>query len=186
MREIIGVILIGDNMRKQDNVLDLNTSIEEEQRLMWEGVWCWHFKIWEMVANGTLTCIPCKLNIERAYYHVLLLENSFPSKWRSCMFFYIFMSNFSFLIDGEGTCLFSISNKPVCHDGMLSPLSPWWAWVGFNLCQRCDGALEKKSGEEWVCGVWKMISLAIWWCTWKERNRWIYESKALSYQDFKR
>ena len=40
------------------------------------------------------------------------------------MFFYIFMSNFSFLIDGEATCLFSSLNKPVRHYGMLSSLSP--------------------------------------------------------------
>jgi len=26
--------------------------------------------------------------------------------------------------------------------------------------------------------------MAIWWCTWKERNRQIFDDKALSIQDF--
>ena len=30
-----------------------------------------------------------------------------------------------------------------------------------------------------------MIPLAILWCTWEERNIWIFEDKALSYQSFK-
>jgi len=30
-----------------------------------------------------------------------------------------------------------------------------------------------------------MIPLAIWWATWKERNRRIFEDKILSFQDFK-
>ena len=34
-------------------------------------------------------------------------------------------------------------------------------------------------------GIWKLIPLAIWWCTWKERNRRIFEGKALSLQNFK-
>jgi len=33
--------------------------------------------------------------------------------------------------------------------------------------------------------VQKMILLAIWWSTWKERNRSIFEDKDLSLQDFK-
>jgi len=37
----------------------------------------------------------------------------------------------------------------------------------------------------WVYGIWRLIPLAIWWCTWKERNRRIFEGKALSLQNFK-
>ena len=36
-----------------------------------------------------------------------------------------------------------------------------------------------------VLGVWNMVPLAIWWATWKERNRRIFEGKVLSFQDFK-
>ena len=30
-----------------------------------------------------------------------------------------------------------------------------------------------------------MVPLTIWWATWKERNRHIFEDKVLSFQDFK-
>jgi len=40
----------------------------------------------------------------------------------------------------------------------------------------------KKSG---VLGVWNIVHLAIWWATSKERNRRIFEDKALSSQDYK-
>ena len=30
-----------------------------------------------------------------------------------------------------------------------------------------------------------MVHLAIWWATWKERSRRIFEDKVLSFQDFK-
>ena len=30
-----------------------------------------------------------------------------------------------------------------------------------------------------------MVLLAIWWATWKERNRRIFEDKVLSFQEFK-
>ena len=35
------------------------------------------------------------------------------------------------------------------------------------------------------CGVWKMTPWAIWSYTWKERNHWILDGKALSDEDFK-
>jgi len=34
-------------------------------------------------------------------------------------------------------------------------------------------------------GIWKLIPLAIWWSTWKERNRKIFEGKDLSLHDFR-
>jgi len=37
----------------------------------------------------------------------------------------------------------------------------------------------------WLLGIWKMIPLAIWWSTWKERNQRIFEGKARFYQKFK-
>ena len=39
--------------------------------------------------------------------------------------------------------------------------------------------------KSWVLGVWNMVSLAIWWATWKERNQQIFKAKAMSFQDFK-
>jgi len=37
----------------------------------------------------------------------------------------------------------------------------------------------------YVSCVCKMIPLAIYWCTWKERNCRIFADNALSYQNFK-
>jgi len=39
--------------------------------------------------------------------------------------------------------------------------------------------------KSWVLGVWNMVPLAIWRATRKERNRCIFENKALPFQDFK-
>ena len=39
--------------------------------------------------------------------------------------------------------------------------------------------------KSWVLVVWNMVPLAIWWATWKERNRHIFDDKVLSFQDFK-
>ena len=43
----------------------------------------------------------------------------------------------------------------------------------------------RKINRGWLLGIWKMIPLAIWWSTWKERNQRIFAGKARSYQDFK-
>ena len=36
-----------------------------------------------------------------------------------------------------------------------------------------------------VYGVWKKVPSAIWRATWMERNRWIFEDKAMCFQNFK-
>ena len=46
-------------------------------------------------------------------------------------------------------------------------------------------AWRRRMKKSWVLGVWNMIPLAIWWATWKERNRRSFEDKVLSFQDFK-
>ena len=46
-------------------------------------------------------------------------------------------------------------------------------------------AWRRRLKDRWVHGIWKLIPLAIWWCTWKERNRRIFEGKALFLQNFK-
>ena len=38
--------------------------------------------------------------------------------------------------------------------------------------------------KSWIQGVWKLTPLAISWSTWKERNGWIFKSKAKPIQDF--
>ena len=47
------------------------------------------------------------------------------------------------------------------------------------------GGMGKKVNKSWVLGVWKLMPLAIWWSTWKERNGWIFEGKARAIDDFK-
>jgi len=44
---------------------------------------------------------------------------------------------------------------------------------------------RRRLKKSWVHGIWKLLPIAIWWCTWKERNLWIFDHKALSFQDFK-
>ena len=39
--------------------------------------------------------------------------------------------------------------------------------------------------KSWVFGVWDMVTLAIQWPTWKEKNWCSFEDKATSVQDFK-
>ena len=39
--------------------------------------------------------------------------------------------------------------------------------------------------KSWAIGIWKVVPLAIYWRTWKERNREIFEGTALSLRDFK-
>lgn len=33
-------------------------------------------------------------------------------------------------------------------------------------------------GKGWLAQIWKMIPLAIWWCTWTERRQHIFEGIA--------
>ena len=35
-----------------------------------------------------------------------------------------------------------------------------------------------------ILGIWKLVPLTMWWCSWKARSRWIFEGKALSHQNF--
>jgi len=46
-------------------------------------------------------------------------------------------------------------------------------------------AFRRRLKIGWLLEIWKMIPLAIWWSTWKERNHKIFEDKARSYQEFK-
>jgi len=43
---------------------------------------------------------------------------------------------------------------------------------------------RQKFGDR-LLGIWKMIPLAIWWSTWKERNQRIFAGKVRSYQVLK-
>ena len=51
--------------------------------------------------------------------------------------------------------------------------------------QECVDAWTRKIKRGWFLGIWKLIPLAIWWSTWKERNQRIFAGKARSYQDSK-
>ena len=42
-------------------------------------------------------------------------------------------------------------------------------------------AWRRKLKKSWILGVCKLMSLAIWWTTWKERNCWIFVGKARAY-----
>jgi len=59
------------------------------------------------------------------------------------------------------------------------------SWVQPSNVRDVVVAWRRRMKKSWVLGVWNMIPLAIWWATWKERNRRIFEDKILSFQDFK-
>ena len=59
------------------------------------------------------------------------------------------------------------------------------SWVQPSKVRDVVVAWRRRMKTSWVLGVWNMIPLAIWWATWKERNRRIFEDKSLSFQDFK-
>ena len=44
---------------------------------------------------------------------------------------------------------------------------------------------RRRLKRSWLLGIWNMSLLPIWWSTWKDRNRQIFEGKARSYQEFK-
>ena len=58
------------------------------------------------------------------------------------------------------------------------------SWIQSSNIKDVLVAWRRRLKKCWVHEVWKLIPLAIWWCTWKERNRRIFEDKALSFQDF--
>jgi len=55
----------------------------------------------------------------------------------------------------------------------------------WGLLTKKLGPWRRRMKKSWVLGVWNMVPLAIWWATWKERNRRIFVDKVLSFQDFK-
>jgi len=59
------------------------------------------------------------------------------------------------------------------------------SWVQPSNIKDVLVAWRRRLKKCWVHGIWKLIPLAIWWCTWKERNRRIFEGKGLSLQNFK-
>ena len=46
-------------------------------------------------------------------------------------------------------------------------------------------AWRRRLKKSWFHGIWKLVPLTIWWCTWKESNQRIFEGKASSLQDCK-
>jgi len=59
------------------------------------------------------------------------------------------------------------------------------SWVQPSNVKDVLVAWRRRPKKGWVHGIWKLIPLSIWWCTWKERNRQIFEGKSLSFQNFK-
>ena len=59
------------------------------------------------------------------------------------------------------------------------------SWVQLSNVEAVLAAWRRRLKKSRVHGIWKLVPLAIWWCTWKERNQRIFEGKASSLQDFK-
>ena len=64
-----------------------------------------------------------------------------------------------------------------------------YSLLGFNWGQPCTMkdvlVWRRRLKSSWLLGLWKMIALAIWWSTWRERNHRIFDGKAKFYQDLK-
>ena len=59
------------------------------------------------------------------------------------------------------------------------------SWVQSSNIKDVLVAWRRRLKKCWVHEIWKLIPIAIWWCTRKERNKRIFDDKALSLQDFK-
>ena len=59
------------------------------------------------------------------------------------------------------------------------------SWVQSSSVIAVLVAWRRRLKKCWVHGIWKLVPIAIWWCTWKERNQQIFDDKASSVQDFK-
>jgi len=59
------------------------------------------------------------------------------------------------------------------------------SWVHPSKVKDVLAAWRRRMKKCLALDVWKMIPLAIWWTTWKDRNRRIFEGIDLSLQDFK-
>jgi len=63
----------------------------------------------------------------------------------------------------------------------------WWELVGLQpqTIKDVSVACRRRLRKSWILGVWKLLPLAIWWCTWRERKSRIFEGNSRSVQDFK-
>ena len=48
------------------------------------------------------------------------------------------------------------------------------SWVQPSNVKDVLVACRRRMKKSWVLGVWNMVPLAIWWATWKERNRRVF------------
>lgn len=53
-------------------------------------------------------------------------------------------------------------------------------WVQPQTMREVLVAWRRKLKKSWIVVVWNLMSLTIWWNTWKEMNSQIFESKARS------
>jgi len=59
------------------------------------------------------------------------------------------------------------------------------SWVQPSNVRDVVVAWRRRMKKSWILGVCNMVPLAIWWATWKERNRCIFEDKTLSFKEYK-
>ena len=59
------------------------------------------------------------------------------------------------------------------------------SWVQPSNVRDVVVAWKRRMQKSWVLEVWNMVPLSIWWTTWKERNRRIFDDIAGSFQEFK-
>jgi len=61
----------------------------------------------------------------------------------------------------------------------------WVSWAPPSNVKDVLIAWRRRLKKCWVLGIWKLVPLAIWWYTCKEKSQRIFEGKVSSIQDFK-
>ena len=74
-------------------------------------------------------------------------------------------------ICGSSPCALSVGLVAL---GFISLSLMGVSWVQPSNMRDVVVAWRRRMKKSWILGVWNMISLAIWWATWKERNLRIF------------
>ena len=59
------------------------------------------------------------------------------------------------------------------------------SWVQPSNVRDVVVVWRRRMKKSWILEVWNMAPLPIWWATWKERNRHLFQDEALSFQEYK-
>jgi hypothetical protein len=59
-------------------------------------------------------------------------------------------------------------------------------WVMPDRMKECLGSWRGQRGNCTVLQIWRMASLCVMWCLWRERNAWSFEDRELGLIELKK